>query len=137
MLGLQLFLLGPPHVELDGVMVAIPRRKAFALLSYLAVSGERQPRERLAVLFWPESADRTGLRRDLSILNQRLGARWLETDRERVGLQPGFWLDVAQFQQRRAECTANSVACREALTAAAVLYRGDFLAGFTLPDCRD
>ena len=36
---LSLYLLGPPRVERDGAEVSIPRRKALALLAYLAVAG--------------------------------------------------------------------------------------------------
>jgi DNA-binding SARP family transcriptional activator len=37
---LALFLLGPPRIELAGTPVEINRRKAVALLTYLAVTGE-------------------------------------------------------------------------------------------------
>jgi predicted ATPase len=52
------------------------------------------------------------------------------------------WVDVEQFQQCLRACqhhdhpaAAHCDACLEALTAAVALYRGDFLAGFTLSDC--
>jgi hypothetical protein len=39
MSSLKLFLLGPSQVEVAGTPVEINRRKALALLAYLAVSG--------------------------------------------------------------------------------------------------
>jgi serine/threonine protein kinase len=131
---LQLHLLGPPRVELEGLPLEIKRRKALALLIYLAVSGEPQPRDRLATLLWPESTQqnaRKALRRDLSELNLALGGVWLDVDRESVGLRAGFGLDVTQFQQYLADEADDP----HSLIAATDLYRDDFLTGFTLPDC--
>ena len=51
---LALFLLGPPRIERDGEPVEIRRRKAVALLVYLAVTGRSHSRDTLATLFWPE-----------------------------------------------------------------------------------
>ena len=51
---LQLLLLGPPRLERDNVPVDLERRKALALLAFLAVTGEAQPREALATLLWPD-----------------------------------------------------------------------------------
>ena len=94
-------MLGPPQIELNGEPLEIKRRKALALLIYLAISGEPQPRDRLATLLWPESSQqnaRKALRRDLSELNLALGGDWLRVDRESVRLRAGFWLDVTEFQ---------------------------------------
>lgn len=41
---LALYLLGPPRLELDGEPVQIGRRKAVALLAYLATEGGRHSR---------------------------------------------------------------------------------------------
>jgi WD40 repeat protein/DNA-binding SARP family transcriptional activator len=149
---LALYLLGPPRVERDGKEVHIGRRKALALLAYLAVTGERHQRDALATLLWPEydqSGARTDLRRTLSLLNRALGEGWLDVDRETAGLRQAqpessgqvLWLDVAAFQARLAECEGHGHAATEVCTecvpplAEAVrLYRDDFLAGFTLRD---
>lgn len=134
MSGLKLYFLGPPQVELEGMPVAIKRRKALALLVYLAITGIRQRRDTLAALLWPDSAQRgarKGLRRDLSELNLALDGKWFEADRESVGLRAGFWLDVTQFQRYLAEEEADLAS----LITATELYRDDFLTGFTLPDC--
>jgi DNA-binding SARP family transcriptional activator len=144
---LYLFLLGPPRVQVDQRYLEITRRKTLALLAYLAGSGERQQHETLAALLWPDLDQRqarAALRRSLSELNKSLGKGWLAADRESVGLdqEADIWLDVAQFQQRLADCQTHGhapaevcPACLDPLTEAADLYRADFLTGFTLPDC--
>jgi DNA-binding SARP family transcriptional activator/predicted ATPase len=146
MASLKLWLLGPSRIEYESVPVEIQRRKAVALLVYLAVKGESQPRDSLATLLWPDSNQsdaRTALRRDLSALNKALGRSWLEIDRERVGLErkPGLWLDVEEFQRLLAACRAHGhpagevcSVCLPLLGEAVELYRADFLTGFTLPD---
>ncbi len=143
---LALFLLGAPQVEREGKPVEIVRRKAMALLAYLAVSGESHRRESLMALLWPEydqGRARADLRRTLSVLNTTLGADWFHTEGELVSLnrQTGFWLDVEQFEHYLAICHGhghppNEVcsACLSPLTEAVQLYRGEFLAGFSLRD---
>jgi ABC-type oligopeptide transport system substrate-binding subunit/DNA-binding SARP family transcriptional activator len=141
---LALFLLGPPLIECDGAPVQIHRRKVVALLTYLLVTQRTHSRDALATLFWPEhdqSGARAGLRRCLSSLKKAVGAGWLEVDRESIGPNPNaeVWLDVAEFQDRLAECQAHGhargqecPACLSSLADAAKLYRDDFLSGFTL-----
>ncbi len=143
---LRLFLLGTPQLELEGGAVELDRRKAVALLAYLAVTARPHHRDALATLFWPEldqSRARAALRRTLSVLNIALAGDWLAADRETVELKrgPDLWLDVEQFQTLRAagqahDHPANELCadCLTALTEAAALYRADLLAGFTLPD---
>ena len=77
--GLRLWLLGPSHFELDDQPVDLQRRKVLALLVYLAVTSEAHPRDSLATLLWPEldqSAARTALRRDLSVLSDSIARRF-------------------------------------------------------------
>ena len=143
---LGLYLLGPPRLELDGEPVQIGRRKALALLIYLAVTRRRHSRDALATLFWPEydqSSARADLRRTLSVLTRALGKEWVTADRETVGASQDtdWWLDVEQFRHLLAECTKHPHPSTEAcsgcvpvLEEAVGLYRDDFLAGFTLPD---
>jgi DNA-binding SARP family transcriptional activator len=144
---LALFLLGPPRIERDGVPLQVRRRKAVALLAYLAVTGKTHSRDMLATLFWPEhdqSGARAGLRRTLSSLRRALGEGWLQVDREVVGLDPdpGIWLDVSEFQDRLAACQTHDLSldevcptCFTLLAEAAELHVDDFLFGFTLRDC--
>ena len=88
------------------------RRKAMALLAYLAVTGENHSRHSLANLLWPEYDERRAradLRRTLSVLNKTLGQDWLSIKRDTVGLnrQSDFWLDVGQFHRLLAECKSH------------------------------
>ena len=50
MSGLALYLLGAPRIERDGVPIRLDRRKATALLAYLAVTGVRHRRDSLVNL---------------------------------------------------------------------------------------
>ncbi|MCG3206739.1 MAG: Serine/threonine-protein kinase PknD [Anaerolineae bacterium] len=147
MAQLKLFLLGPPRVELDGAPVDLNRRKALALLVYLAVTGQPHSRDAMATLLYPDysqSHARSYLRRDLAIVNTALVGDWLDTDRDTIELKrtPGFWLDVEQFRSFLAQCRAHDhdphlpcADCLPLLNQAVALYTADFLAGFTLRDC--
>ncbi|MFQ5857057.1 MAG: tetratricopeptide repeat protein [Anaerolineae bacterium] len=142
----MLLLLGPPRIERGGVPVEVDRRKAIALLAYLAVTRERHSRDALATLLWPESDQsraRANLRRVLAALKKALGGNGLQVDRESVGLDwdAGLWLDVDEFHSRLAACRTHHhpeaeacSACLAPLTQAVELYRDDFLVGFTLRD---
>ena len=141
---LALFLFGPPRIELTGAPVEIDRRKAVALLAYLAVTAETYSRDALATLLWPnydQRRARAALRRVLVTLNQALPGSWLEVDRETIGLnnQANVWLDVAQFHHHLVAClaaadTAPCETCLPHLTEAVNLYRAHFMEGFTLRD---
>jgi predicted ATPase/DNA-binding SARP family transcriptional activator/Tfp pilus assembly protein PilF len=143
---LALYLLGSPRVERDGQAVHIGRRKALALLAYLAVEGGSHRRDTLATLLWPEydqSGARADLRRTLSLLRRVLGQEWLLADRETARLDPDadLWLDVHQFRQLLAACEAHGhpttevcPGCVPSLEEAVGLYHDNFMAGFTLPD---
>lgn len=146
MSSLKLLLLGSPRIVYEHAPIVVDRRKAMALLVYLAVTGESQSRDTLATLLWPEadqSRARAALRRDLSVLNKALGEGWLAVDRETVGLarRRDLWLDVDRFEDLLATCGTHGhrpddvcPACLPPLAEAVALYRDDFLAGFTLRD---
>lgn len=139
MARLKLYLLGPPQVELEDDPVKIQRRKALALLAYLAVSGEVQRRDTLATLLWPDlsqSQARAALTRHLSEGRKIIGQDSLIADRETVALAGKVWVDVNRFRQL-IDCPPSSPDCLASLTEAVSLYRDDFLTGFTLPDCPD
>jgi hypothetical protein len=57
-------------LELDGAPVETDRRKALALLAYLAVTKQSHSREALAALFWPDY-DQSRACRALQIASQR------------------------------------------------------------------
>ena len=76
MAALNVSLLGPPRVEVDGVPISVDTRKATALLAYLATTEQRHGRDTLADLLWPDHDrvhGRGALRRTLSVLNRALG----------------------------------------------------------------
>ena len=146
MATLHLAFLGSPLIDLDGSSVSVDTRKAVALLAYLAVGGETQRREALAALLYPdydESRARAALRRTLSALRRAVGGEWVEADRQSVALisDQGVRCDVTEFTRlmrtSRAHEHGASRPCPECigrLRAAAELYRGDFLEGFSLRD---
>ncbi len=138
--ALALFLLGPPRVERKGQPVTVRRRKALALLAYLALHRDGRRRDTLATLFWPEGNQneaRTALSRHLSELKALLGDEWFQLDQETVCLvqSADFWLDVNQVDQLLAQRLDPTATALPRLTAAVTLYRDDFLTGFSLLDC--
>ena len=130
----RLRLLGPVQVERDGEPVGgFESRKALALLGYLAVHDGPIPREQLADLFWGDKPEARG-RANLSWVLNRISTLLpgcLEADRHTVGFQQGspYWLDTDAFEELE---TPGDVA---SLTAAAELYRGEFLEGLYLQGC--
>ncbi len=140
MSGLRVSLLGSPHLECDGKPVQVERRKSLALLAYLAVSGQPEDRGALAALLWPDM-DRgralASLRRALLDLTKAFEGRFLATDRKTIGLELGdeVWVDVRRFEDLLNRSSGEGgQTILESLSQAAELYRGDFLAGLTLPD---
>lgn len=133
MTDLRLQFFGPPRIERDGAAVGTDRRKAVALLAYLAVTAVPHSRESLAARFWPESDQSSALaylRRALWEINQMLGPGCVAADRDQIAFTPtaDCWLDVAEFRH------LTAVGAIAALAEAVALYEGDFLAGFTLRD---
>jgi DNA-binding SARP family transcriptional activator len=128
----HLALLGPFQARrADGRTVHVRRRKAQALLAYLALRpGDAQPREKVIALLWPEEEPgraRHNLRQTLTVLRRDLAPR-----RRPAGLFRGEALclepdrvavDVMAFERlARSREVAD-------LDAAAALYRGDLLEG--------
>jgi predicted ATPase/DNA-binding SARP family transcriptional activator len=160
---LSLALLGPLQIELDERPITrFDSDKVRALLIYLALEAERpQRRAALAEMLWPEQGERAArhsLSQALFNLRQALG-----DDAKRAGVerhhtaQPPFLLitrdsvqfngdskhfvDAAAFGSLLGACDAhrhrrreNCATCAERAAAALDLYRGDFLAQFSLPD---
>jgi DNA-binding SARP family transcriptional activator/predicted ATPase len=139
--------LGPPQIVLNGKAAEIKRRKAVALLVYLAVEERPSSREFLSGLFWSEFEQSKAfayLRRTLWEIKHVLGDGWLEISREWVGISDAANLrtDVAEFHTllRGAKDHGHPFVepcdhCIEGLEAAIRLYRGDFLSGFSLSAC--
>lgn len=146
MAQLTLALLGIPTVTLDDRSVHIRRRKALALLAYLAVEKQQHSREYLATLFWPECdhlSARNNLRRVLYSLHRMLEGIWIEASDATLALvKANAVSDVAQFREivsrhlthdnhRSVPAPTPDVELQAALT----LYRGEFLCGLSLADC--
>jgi len=136
MVGLQLTLFGGFDARCASGVVNLPTKKAQALLAYLALRpGQSHPRDKLAALLWGDKSDEqargdlrhalVGLRRALSAMTPSL----LRVEGRILSLGPdGLEVDVVRFEQCIAEGTPA------ALEAAAELYRGDLLLGFTLSE---
>ncbi|HJW83764.1 MAG TPA: BTAD domain-containing putative transcriptional regulator, partial [Anaerolineae bacterium] len=151
MARLSIALLGHPRVTVDGAPAAFPTNKVQALLAYLAVEADHaHSREVLTGLLWPnqpEEAARVNLRASLYRLRQAIhdrdAAAFLRLTRDTVQFKPdsAHWLDVRMFQAWFRACEEHDrdrpetcPACHERLAQAAEIYRGDFLAGFSLSD---
>ena len=86
---LEIALLGPPRITVDGKPAETDRHKAIGLLAYLATEAKPQSRESLATLFWPDyprASALSYLRRTLWELNQMLGKGWIKSQRDQVTL---------------------------------------------------
>ena len=132
---LQLDLLGPPRMTFGKDPLQLSSRKPLALLAYLAVGGQAFSRDTLAALFWPEqdqSTARAYLRNALWVLGRAGLEECFEPGPETLGLRAGYRLDTTEFRRLVDEGFRQGQAA--SLRAAADLYRGDFLAGFTLRD---
>jgi len=128
-LGLRLF--GGFQLEMDSRTLALPARKAQALLAYLALRpGRPQAREALTALLWSDTADkqaRQNLRQTVLRLRRAFAAarnRGFVVQGEQVALDAAAVdVDVARFERLARQRT------REALEAAAALYQGPLLEG--------
>lgn len=137
--ALELSFMGAPEVRVTGQPVTFRTRKTLTLLSYLALEGGRQSREKLAGLLWPDAdpaVGRANLRNILVYLRSGLGeaADRLEADRGSVALklEPGE-CDALELEiAAKAAPSASSIP--GALERAAVLYRGPFLDGLELSE---
>jgi DNA-binding SARP family transcriptional activator len=150
MTTLALYLLGAPRLERDGVVVHVARRKALALLAYLAATRQPQSRNLLAALLWPDlsqSQARTAMRSVLVALTHALGPGRLAATPDEIRLveAQGLWVDVHEFERRRAQVAAHHPragpapgilcnGCLAALGEAATLAQREFLTGSSLPD---
>jgi DNA-binding SARP family transcriptional activator len=134
---LTVTLLGGVEIRLEsGALIALPTRKARALLAYLALpAGRRHSRDELAGLLWGGRRDdsaRNSLRQALFGVRRALAASAgaplvLESDQVLLH-EPDIDVDVAAFHADAAEGTPA------ALERAMARYRGDLLAGLTVSE---
>ncbi|HEX5014843.1 MAG TPA: AAA family ATPase [Candidatus Limnocylindrales bacterium] len=129
---IEIRLFGPPQALVDGAPLKVDTRKALAILVVLATDARAYARDELAALLWPESDDagaRGALRRTLSVMRSSIDGSALRIDRQLVELDPArCWIDLAEVDRLAA------IGSADALTAAADLVSGPFLAGFSLRD---
>ena len=121
--------------DANGLALAFPRKRAESLLAFLALQpGVAQPRNKLAALLW-SGADRENARHSLRQVLVSLRQCLPDTppllleDGESVAIDPqGLDVDVLEFEGLLAEDTPA------ALGEAALLYRGELLAGLATDD---
>ncbi len=149
--GLSIALLGSFQVVLNSAPVSTFRSdKVRALLAYLAVEADRPHRRvSLAALLWPDQPEHVALqnlRQSLvrlrrAIDNQGASAPFLLITPTTIQFNHAsdYWLDAAAFvslidacQHHRHDDPPPCSQCMEWLYHAAHLYRGDFMAGFSL-----
>ncbi len=143
---LRIYLFGPPCIEYKGVPVELERRKAVALLAYLAVTQTAHSRESLAALLWPDYDPKRAyayLRNAFWTLNRTPLGDWLDVDRQTAALRfdAALWIDVKQFRTCLRMCqtpdhTEDKVSpdCIAPLEQAVETYQDEFMAGFNLED---
>lgn len=143
---LDIRLLGPPMVTVDGKTIEVDTKKAIAMLAYLAIERVAD-RESLSGLFWADSPPeraRGTLRRTLSALRSAIGASAIDADRSRIELIADYRSDVATFDEAIADTREHGHdpgdvcdRCVTPLSTATGLYRGDFLGAFAVKDAPD
>ncbi len=132
---LRIHLLGPISVEWRGETLQVLRRQARALLYRLAASMQPVPREELCFICWPDVPEALAHRYCSHLLSHlrdalpapdliRCNNELVELDARRV------WSDAAAFH---AACGALDTQHEAAIQHALMLYRGPFMAGFSLP----
>jgi predicted ATPase/DNA-binding SARP family transcriptional activator len=141
---LRISLLGGVRLECNGTAVSgLASRKAEAAFIYLVCNPWPIPRDTLTALLWPDNDQERAsgnLSVVLSSLRQQLG-NYLTADRRSLAFNAaaGYWLDVREFESaleraqtqiRKSGHLTRSAAAQ--LAAGVSLYKGDFLAGFSI-----
>lgn len=137
---LHLSLLGPPQVWADDTPLTFATRKALALLIYLIVEGDAQPRDKLLALLWSDSTPKQGrgvLRTTLAYLRRTFdasavlnSAAYLLTEADTIAFNPKADYDL-DLHQVDIALRSNQITLLEQVAS---LYRGDFLIGFSLAE---
>ncbi len=141
---LNLALLGGFDTRLNGVPLAgFTYNKMRALLAYLAVEQKQEHnREFLIELLWHgfvPSAAQNNLRRTLSDLRRALelpsGKTLFSTGKNSIRFIPDIYIDVLDFTRQIPASPKGGDVSQFDQERVIALYRGEFMAGFSLPDC--
>lgn len=129
---LNIYLLGLPYIEHDGERIELNRRKALALIAYLAITQKSHSRDFIAATLWSDNEPdraRAELRRILNTINKTPIGDWMQIDRKTISLTNNnkLWVDVLDFTQLLDNDPPPKI-----LAQAIDLYRGDFMRGFTI-----
>jgi len=139
---LEISLLGEINIRLDGQPITRFRsQKELALLLFLAHNGQTHNREALAELLWEAEARSTkqslsNLRTALARLRKQVGDHLIVT-RKTVAVTPAVHDQtdtVRILAMLDGAGNVRSVTGINLLSQGLDLYRGEFLAGFSLPD---
>ncbi len=131
----RIYLLGSPYVTVGEQRIAFKRKKALALIAYLALQAQPSRRDTILTLLWPDLDEvraRAALRRTLAAITETPLRMWLRADRQVIELRDdsALWVDVVVM---RAALHTNN----DEKASAALLYRDRFMMGFTLDDAAD
>jgi len=127
----------------DTTRIHFSRKKSIALLSYLALQPGAHGRDTLATLLWPmcgQKQARANLRTCLFEITAALAPETMIAGRETISLLPNsLQADAVEFIRNLAPCPGHKAdiaceACVPGILEAIGLYRGPFMAGFTLSD---
>ena len=132
----EIFLLGPLLIRVNGEEIAPLPRKARALLAYLVIRrGVAVPRETIMGLLWGERGDdqaRASLRQTLSLIRKALGpvaGDLIGSDRESVTFaESGYCIDLGAIEQLGESADIMS------LSEAVENIRGELLEGLSLSE---
>lgn len=83
----RVYLLGSPYVTVGEQLVEFKRKKALALLAYLALQAQPCRRDTILTLLWSdldEERARAALRRTLATITETPLRQWLQADRHMI-----------------------------------------------------
>src|SRR5215510_13797780 len=130
--SIEIRLFGTPGLFLNGQAMEHMRRKNRALVYYLAAQPQPLTRETLLAFFWPDHERASAqpiLRTMIHDLRKHLGDSF-HSDDESIALSSETNIDAQTFSTLLHSPTLDLQRLKDALA----LYKGDFLAGFSLAD---
>lgn len=134
---LVLKFLGTPRFERDTIPISVVRAKGVALLLYLAIRREAQPRDQVMDLLWPESlpqAARKNMRNTLWSIREALGTEVVTQEGGLLRLSPAVIVDIHLLEDG---ARAMATAPLHALVATVTSYRGPLADGLDVREVSD